>query len=477
MQQQDNNSNEWAAVPLEQAILGACILEQGAIDRVVVELQPEMFYDVKHQIIFKALKGLFQEGSPIDILTVRAKLSKEFSYQYLDNFVDKEERAIKQTGGSFYLAKLTSQVASAANIEYHAKLVIELWLKRELFKKCQETMNKLQNEVSLDVFEELYKMEESILSLQNRTVADTGEIEKIATELAQYEEDRHDNPQDIVRFETGFKDLDRLVTTTTGMLVLIAARPSMGKTGLMLNIAKNMAKNGLPCAIFSLEMPRVKLVKRIALSENLSIDTTFINQLDKMHPEHYLNYQTEIEKAKKLQMYIFGIECNSIIAMRSKLVGLKKKGVKVVFIDYLQLIKNPSKKAQNREQEVAEISRQLSEMALSLDMLIISLSQLSRAVETRGGDKKPMMSDIRESGSIEQDCRVIMALYRPEYYGFETDENGNSTKGLAQVIVLKQNEGGLGTVDLKFHGSHFLFTNKDAGSGNYFPEGNTTDIF
>lgn len=440
------------ALDMEQAVLGALLLEKNALHRIMDVLRPEMFYKESHKIIFEAILGLFQNSAPVDMLTVKDFLRKEGH--------------LEKTGGAFYIAELTSRVASAANIEYHARVIAEKFILRELIRISDNVIKDAFDETT-DVFELLDKTEQGLFEVSETHLRKNyqGMAELVMKTIARLEELKNKD-ESITGISSGFTELDKL---TSGWqksdLVIIAARPAMGKTAFTLTVARNAALGKKsPVAFFSLEMASVQLVQRLICAE-AELDAQKV-RTGKLENYEWQQLITRIGSLSNAPLYIDDTPGISIMDLRAKCRRLKaEKKIEMVIIDYLQLMTGSSAKGGNREQEIAGISRALKELAKELDVCVIALSQLSRAVETRGGDKKPQLSDLRESGSIEQDADMVMALYRPEYYGFETDEEGNSTAGLAEVIILKQRNGPTGTARLNFIGKYGKFTDLNMFSG------------
>lgn len=445
------------ALDVEQAVLGALLLEKNALHRISDLLRPEMFYDDRHKVVFESILRLFQTSAPIDILTVKDDLRKNGT--------------LEQAGGAFFLAELTAKVASAANIEYHARVIAEKYILRELIRISDGVIRDAYDETT-DVFDLLDKAEQSLFEVSETHLRRNymGMPELVMKTLERLEELKGKG-EGITGISSGFTELDKL---TSGWqrtdLVIVAARPAMGKTAFTLTVARNAAVGrGVPVAFFSLEMAGVQLTQRLICSE-AELDAQKV-RTGKLENYEWQQLISRVGGLSNAPIYIDDTPGISIMDLRAKCRRLKaEKGIQMVIIDYLQLMTGSSAKGGNREQEIAGISRSLKEIAKELDVCVIALSQLSRAVETRGGDKKPMLSDLRESGSIEQDADMVIALYRPDYYGFETDEEGKSTKGVAEVIILKQRNGPTGTAKMAFLGSYGKFADLPSfgGGGDYF---------
>lgn len=448
------------ALDMEQAVLGALMLEKDALSRIIDVIRPEMFYKDAHREIYGAVYALFQDSQPVDILTVRNYLSQ----------VGKLEMA----GGVFYLTELTSRVASAANIEYHARVIAQKYLLRELIIMGDNVIVKAYDETS-DVFELLDSTEREIFALSETNLRRnyTPMADLVHLTLKKLEELKS-LESGVTGVPTGFGMLDNY---TSGWqrsdLIICAARPAMGKTAFTLTVAMNAAvKYGVPVAFFSLEMASTQIAQRL-LSSQCEIDAQKL-RTGRLEAYEWEQLNKLMGPLSKAPLFIDDTPALSVMDLRAKARRLKaEKGIGMIIIDYLQLMTGNSGKGSNREQEIAGISRSLKELAKELDVPIIALSQLSRAVETRGGDKKPMLSDLRESGSIEQDADMVLFLYRPEYYNILNYEDGSSTAGVAEVLIAKQRNGPVGEVKLQFINRFAKFADLDMGGsgfGNQFQQ-------
>ncbi|MCS7028371.1 MAG: replicative DNA helicase [Bacteroidia bacterium] len=437
------------ATELEQAVLGALMLEKDALLKVSDILHPNVFYDDRHSKIYEAIVRLSQRSEPIDILTVTEELRK---LNYLDD-----------VGGPYYITELTARVASAANIEYHARIIAQKYIAREMIRVSGEIIRDAYEDQK-DVFEQLDKAEQEFFKLSELNFKKNyAPVGNLVIEVLEQIEELRNRPDAYLGIGSGFVALDRM---TQGFhkseLTIIAARPSMGKTAFVLSVARNMAvlfKKAV--AIFSLEMPAHAITQRLIAAET-EIDAQKLRagKLDP-HELDLLHKKTTI--LSNAPIIIDDTAALSIDELRSKCRRLKvERNIECVIIDYLQLMHvGDSSKSMNREQEIAKISRSLKNLAKDLDIPVIALSQLSRGVESRP-DKRPQLSDLRESGSIEQDADVVMFLYRPEYYGLDIDpETGFSNKNVAEVIIGKQRNGPTGKVRLKFLNQFVKFVNDD----------------
>ena len=441
------------AMDLEEAVLGALMLEKDALTTVIDILKPESFYKDANQEVYRAIVDLFNNSEPVDMLTVANQL--------------RELGKLEVVGGAYYLTELTSRVNSAANVEFHARIVAEMAIKRELIRISSE-IQKDAYEDTTDAFVLLDRTESALFEVSESNVRKNyADMRSIMREALNELEARKDHKDGLTGVPSGFTALDRITSGWQNSdLVIIAARPGMGKTAFVVTAMRNAAVDFKhPVAIFSLEMSNVQLVNRL-ISAEAELES------DKIKKGTLADYEWEqlVHKTAKLSnapIFIDDTPALSILELRAKCRRLKAQhDVKLIIVDYLQLMSGDSKgNSGNREQEIASISRALKNIAKELNVPMIALSQLSRAVETRGGDKRPQLSDLRESGSIEQDADLVMFLYRPEYYGITEDENGQPTHGLGEVIVAKHRNGSLDTAQLKFIGKYTKFTDLDFNFG------------
>jgi replicative DNA helicase len=444
------------AVELEEVVLGALMLEKDALTNVIDILKPESFYRESHEEIYKAIVQLFNNSEPVDLMTVTNQLRKNGKLDLI--------------GGAYYITSLTSRVNSAANIEYHARIIAEQAIKRQLIKISRGIQEDAYEDTT-DVFDLLDRTEQELFDVTNSNIkknyADMSSLMKQAfVEL----EERRNHKDGLTGVPTGFSALDRV---TSGWqksdMVIIAARPGMGKTAFIVSALRNAAVDfKQPVAIFSLEMSSVQLVNRLISSEaELDSEKIKKGQLADYEWQQLVHKTANLTNAP---IFIDDTPALSILELRAKCRRLKQQhDIQLIVIDYLQLMSGDTSKSGgaggNREQEIASISRSLKNIAKELSVPVIALSQLSRAVETRGGDKRPQLSDLRESGSIEQDADMVMFLYRPEYYGITEDENGMPTSNVGEVIIAKHRNGSLETVPLKFIGRFTKFMDLDSDTG------------
>lgn len=437
------------ATEVEQSVLGAMLIEHTAIPQAIEILMPDAFYLTKHQIIYSSILNLFERGNPVDLITLNEEL--------------KRRGELDEVGGAYYLTELTTRVDTAANIEYHARIIAE----KSLLRKMIETMTGLIGKAydpGSDAFELLDESEREIFHISDtqlrRPASSMSEILKGT--IANLEA-VHGQEEGITGVPTGFTRLDEM---TGGWqktdLIIIAARPSMGKTAFSLAMARNAAmhpKSPAGVAIFSLEMGSTQLAQRLLTSE-ARVDAQAA-RTGRLRDEDWPRLARAAGNLSAAPIYIDDTPGLGILELRAKCRRLKAEhDIGLVIVDYLQLMHgSTSSRSSNREQEIAQISRSLKMLAKELDVPVIALSQLSRAVESRGGDKRPQLSDLRESGSIEQDADVVAFIYRAERYGITVDENGNSTEGLGEIIIGKQRNGPIGNVQLAFVNQYARFEN------------------
>ena len=437
------------AVDLEEAVLGALMLEKDALTSVIDILHPESFYKDAHQLIYKAIRRLFEQSQPIDLLTVTNDLRKNAELELV--------------GGPYYISQLTSRVASAANIEFHARIILQKHIQRELIRISSETIRDAFEDTS-DVFMLLDRAEKNLFDIaQGNIRRNFQEMRDMVSTVTKQIEQARMHGSGVTGVESGFTDLDRI---TSGWqksdLVVLAARPGMGKTAFVLSLARNAAINfSKPIALFSLEMSADQLVKRMVSSETgIPAEKLRKGNLDEIEWQKLVSQTGKLSSAP---LYIDDTPALSVFEFRSRCRRLKAMyDIQMVIVDYLQLMRaDLDHKSGNREQEISTISRSLKAVAKELNIPIIALSQLSRSVETRGGTKRPMLSDLRESGAIEQDADMVLFIYRPEYYGLDMDEDNNPTRGVAEIIIAKHRNGALDTVKLKFIDHLAKFTDMD----------------
>ena len=406
------------ATDLEEVVLGALMLEKDAVNEVIDILTPEAFYLDKHQKIFDAIKSLFGKSEPIDILTVTNEL--------------KQRGDLEMVGGAYYISKLTNRVVSAANIEYHARIILQKHIQRQLILISSEMIHEAFEDTT-DVFDLLDKAENNLFQINENNLRRS-----------------YDSMQALV---------SRAITeihSEKSDLIILAARPSMGKTAFALNLARNAAVDfHRPVAFFSLEMSSVQLVTRL-ISTETSLPADKLRSGDLAEYE-WQQLNTKVTPLTDAPIFIDDTPQLSIFELRAKCRRLKQQhDIQMVFIDYLQLMTAKGDRGFNREQEISTISRSLKSLAKELEIPVLALSQLSRSVEQRPGSKKPILSDLRESGAIEQDADMVMFIYRPEYYKNEADAE-DKPKGYSVIDIAKHRNGKLGEVELRFVGQYARF--------------------
>lgn len=437
------------ATELEEAVLGALMLEKGTDIQVLDILKPESFYIEAHQKIFRAIVDLSTKHEPIDQLTVIEQLKRNNDLEFI--------------GGPFYITKLVSRIGSAAHLEYHSRIIAQKYIQRELIKVTSSIQNKAYDQ-SYDVNDLLDSAEKELFNLaygniKNETV-DIGSVVKTAIKSIEEAALREDGLSGV---PSGFTSLDRVTSGWQNSdLVIIAARPSMGKTAFVLSMCRNIAVNHKrPVAIFSLEMSSLQLVNRLISSETeLSGDKI---KTGKLAPYEWQQLETKIKNLEEAKIFIDDTPAISLFELRAKCRRLKMQhDIQLVVVDYLQLMTGPPETKGNREQEVSMISRGLKAIAKELNVPMISLSQLNRSVEMRSGDKRPQLSDLRESGAIEQDADIVIFIHRPEKFGLLETSDGRPTQGLAEIIIAKHRNGAVTDVELRFRAEFARFEEFDA---------------
>lgn len=429
-------------VEAEQAVLGSMLLDRDAVSSALEVLKPDDFYREENKLIFDAILNLYNRSEPIDLITVKDELISLGKFEVC--------------GGLEYIADLPEKVPTTANVDQYIKIVEEKSILRRLIKTSNELVN-LGYDQSLEVDEIIEKAEKNVFDLlQNRNQKGYTPIKDILVETVAQLEKLYNQKQHITGIPTGFSDLDYKTAGLHGSeLILVAARPAMGKTAFALNIATNAAVRAkVPVAIFSLEMSKEQLTTRILSSEAM-IDSNKL-KTGKMEEEDWIKLSEGLEPLSEADIYIDDTPGISITEIRAKARKLKlEKNIGLIVIDYLQLVSGSgNRKNGSREQEISEISRSLKILAKELNVPVIALSQLSRAPEQRKDDHRPMLSDLRESGAIEQDADIVMFLYRDDYYNPDSDN-----KNIAEVILAKHRGGSTGTVELLWLGSFTKFAN------------------
>ena len=428
------------AIEIEESVLGALLLDQNAITNAIDILRQEYFYLEAHQHIYRAISILFRDGTPVDLLSVADQLKKNGRFD--------------EIGGLTKLVSLTNRITSAAHIEYHVRILSEKYIQRELIRVSTETLKDSYDD-TVDVLNLLDRTETKFLEINDSNFkSDFHSMDVLLSNTLKEIEANQNSQDETMGVVTGFNDLDaRTGGFQKGTLLILAARPAMGKTALALTMARNMAVDfNKPVAIFSLEMTASELMSRLIAAES-GIDAKKFKLKGELQDWEKEQLRNKTNALAHAPMYIDDNPGLTIFELRAKCRRLKQKyDIQMVFIDYLQLMSGGEsimKNGGNREQEISYISRQLKALSKEIGVPIMALSQLSRAVETRGGSKRPQLSDLRESGAIEQDADMVMFVYRPSYYGIDV-ENGMSTEGLAKLIIAKHRSGEPGDVNLRF---------------------------
>lgn len=438
------------AVDIERVVLGALMIDKDAFSIVSETLRPETFYEPRHQKLFTAIQKLNIEENPVDIMTVTNELTREGT--------------LDDVGGPAYIMELASHVVSSAHIAYHAKILQQKHLARQLISFASVIETKAFDPM-VDTDELMQEAEGNLFELSQKNMKqDYTQIDPVIREAVEIIQKASGNKSGLTGIPSGFTKLD---DTTSGWqksdLVIIAGRPAMGKTSFALSIAKNIAVDyRTPVAFFSLEMNNVQLVNRL-ISNVCEIEGKKIMN-GQMTQDEWAKLDHNIKKLTGSPLYIDDTPGMSIFELRTKARRLvREKGVSLIMIDYLQLMNANGARFGNRQEEVSTISRSLKGLAKELDIPIIALSQLNRTVENRDGldGKRPQLSDLRESGAIEQDADMVLFVHRPEYYHLLQDEKGNDLRGKAQILIAKHRKGATGDVLLTFQGQYTRFSNPE----------------
>ena len=440
------------ALELEEAVIGACLIEKDAFGLVSDILKPQSFYDSKHQIIFRAISTLAAENKPVDILTVTDQLRKTAE--------------LEEAGGPFYITELSNKVVSSAHIEYHARIIAQKALARELITYTSYIQTKAFDETQ-DIEELMQTAEGRLFELSKTNMKkDFTQINPVINEAYELLQKAAARTDGLSGLSSGFDQLDAMTSGWQNSdLIIIAARPAMGKTAFVLSMAKNIAiTNRVPVAMFSLEMSNVQLVNRLIVNV-CEIPGEKIKS-GQLAPYEWGQLDYKIRDMFDAPLYIDDTPSLSVFELRTKARRLVRDyDVKLIIIDYLQLMNASGMSYNSRQEEVSTISRSLKGLAKELNIPIIALSQLNRSVEQRAGtdggpdSKRPQLSDIRESGAIEQDADMVCFIHRPEYYKIYKDQHGNDLKGLAEIIIAKHRNGAVGDVRLRFIGEYARFAN------------------
>jgi replicative DNA helicase len=432
----------------EAMVLGGVLKEKDALTQVLDILKVDSFLSEKHVAIYMAILQLFGKSEPIDLLTVTNQLRQNGELEFI--------------GGATYIAKITAK-ATSSNIEEDARIIVQYAIRRNIIKTMGEVVTKAYEDTT-DVYNLLDSTEQGLRDIQegnlNKNIPD---LTKVVEDTIRELKSKSDAKVGDSSVPSGFPSLDRVTGGWHNTeLTIIAARPGMGKTAFVISALRNAAIDfKIPVALFSLEMSNTQVMLRL-ISAEAEIDSRKLRK-GELERQDWEALNSQLSNLENAPIYIDDTPALTILEFRSKARKLKAQhGVRMIIVDYLQLMSGGTGRiGLNREQEIAAISRSLKTVAKELNIPVIALSQLSRSVETRGGDKRPQLSDLRESGSIEQDADVVMFLYRPEYYDIFEDEKGQSTKDMAEVIIAKNRSGSLDTVPLRFIGAYTRFAEND----------------
>ena len=430
------------AVDVEEAVLGAMMIEPNCVPDVLDAISADCFYKEANRKVFMAISSLSSDHQPVDIYTVSEELKRQGS--------------LEEIGGPYYLSLLSSRVGAAAHVDFHVKILLQKYIQRELITISAE-MQRDSFDDSIPVDDLLDNSQSKLFELAEKNMKRaTLPVQDVIKDTVAEIEANQDRTDGLSGLPSGYTGIDKITLGWQASdLVIVAARPAMGKTAFVLTMARNMAvDHRIPVAFFSLEMSAKQLVKRLLVSET-GLSSEKIRGGKKLLDYELVQLHERIKDLTAAPLFIDDTPSISVYELRSKARRLvRNAGVKLIIIDYLQLMTGPPELRGMREQEVSNISRSLKAVAKELDIPVIALSQLSRAVETRGGNKRPQLSDLRESGAIEQDADIVMFIHRPEYYGTESE---NSVQGEAQVIIAKHRNGSTADVSMRFRASEARF--------------------
>ena len=430
------------ALDVEEAVLGALLIEPNCVDEAMGELTPNCFYSEKHRMIFEAMRTLVNEHAALDLLSVSQKL--------------KDTGNLEAVGGTVFLVQLSQKVGAAAHIEYYIRILKQKCIQRELITASYEIL-KTSYDDAVNVDDLIDQAQTKVFAaIQNNVKKDVQEIGKVINDALE-DIQKLQNSSGLSGVPSGFESLDKITQGWQASdLIILAARPSVGKTAFVLNLARNAAVDfNMPVAIFSLEMPSIQLAKRMMVSETkLSADK--FRGGEKIADWEWKQLDIQLTRLVKAPIYIDDTPSLPVMEFRSKVKKLvKQKGVRLIVVDYLQLMQGPSELRGMREQEVAAISRTLKATAKEMNVPIIALSQLSRQSENRqGSNRRPQLSDLRESGSIEQDADMVIFIHRYDYQGLS--ENADDI-GRTQIIIAKHRNGAIADIDMKFRADEVRF--------------------
>ena len=438
------------ATEIERAVLGALMIDKNAILSVGSLLKTESFYEPRNQKVYSAIIELSMHELPVDILTVTEQLARQGD--------------LEAVGGPSYVTELSSSVASSVNVEYHARIIAQKYLLREVISLSSNVQTQAFDETT-DVDDMMQYLEASVFDLAKRDIKQdyVGVIVAVKEADAKMMQ-AYSNKGELTGIPTGYLQLDEITRGWQNSdFIIIAGRPSMGKTAFALSMLKNMAVDRkIPSAFFSLEMSRVQLAQRLMSNvPDIKLSQIIGGQLS---PSDLEQYDKHLPSLLDAPIYIDDTPGLSLMELRTKARRLvREHGVKIIFVDYLQLMNANGTRFFSRQEEVSIISRSLKGLAKELNLPVIALSQLNRGVENREGleGKRPQLSDLRESGSIEQDADMVLFVHRPEYYRIYNDDNGRDMHGMAQIIIAKQRQGATGDVLLTFRGEFTRFENPE----------------
>ena len=449
------------AVDVEMAVLGAMLLEKGALAKAIEILDESCFYKPAHQRIFEAMTALFERSEPVDLITLIDELRRRAE--------------LEKIGGEFYLTELTTKVTSAANVEFHAHIVLEKALMRQLIVSSSDVISRAYNETE-DALDLLDEAEQKIFQISEQRMKKSFVTMNTAVHSTmEMIESIHGKHSGVTGVPSAFTEVDNY---TGGFqksdLIIVAGRPSQGKTAFVLSVARNASIiHDVPVGFFSLEMSSQQLVLRLICAE-ARVDAHSV-RTGRLPEDEWRKLSTSVGKLYKAKIFIDDTPALSVLEIRAKARRLKAEhNVGLIVVDYLQLMQGP-KNAQSREQEISTISRSLKALAKEINIPVVALSQLNRAVEARG-DKRPVLADLRESGAIEQDADVVLFVHRPEMYNIMNDENNESTEGIAEIIIGKQRNGPTGTARMAFIKQYARFENLTRSfAGSLMPPPEPTD--
>jgi replicative DNA helicase len=428
---------------VESAVLGAMLLDKEAIAKVLAIMDPSAFYKPAHQLMYKAMIDLFERSEPVDLITLSEELRRRGD--------------LEKIGGEYYINDLTTKISSAANVEYHAHIVLEKALMRSLIATASEVISKAYTETE-DTLELLDEAEQRIFTIsEQRMKKNFVPMSSAVHSTMEMLQSIHGKHSGVTGVPSAFTDLDNLTGGFQNSdLIIVAGRPSQGKTAFVLSVARNAAVlHDIPIGFFSLEMSNQQLVMRLICAE-ARVDAHKV-RTGRLPEDEWKKLSMSVGRLYKAKIFIDDTPALTVLELRAKARRLKAEhGIGMIVVDYLQLMQGP-RSAQSREQEISAISRSLKALAKELNIPVIALSQLNRAVETRT-DKRPVLADLRESGAIEQDADVVLFVHRPEAYGIQ-EEGGKPTEGRAEIIIGKQRNGPIGSADLSFVKTYAWFGN------------------